>query len=174
MAREAMEIGLVVERRKLNSPWADHAWAPVAVLPGAPAAKPWTVLREDPEITRFFAGGFELEFFSSDTGTYRDNLRSGQPSLWVSLQETDAPPGIAVQAVTADPAEGEALTEPGGAIVEAVPMPREIQERLAAFVAEHHIERVFHKRKRDRADPEALATRARPGGTREGDDELVG
>jgi hypothetical protein len=160
MAREAMEIGVLVERRKLNSPWADHAWAPVAVLSGAPAAEPWTVLQESAETTRYFAGAFDLEFFSSDTGTYRDNLRSGLPSLWVSLQETEAPPGIAVQAVTADPAEGEALTEPGGAIVEAVPMPREIQERLAAFVAEHHVERVFHKRKRDRADPEALATRA--------------
>jgi hypothetical protein len=39
-------------------------------------------------------------------------------------------------------------------------MPREIQRRLAAFVEAHHVERPFVKRKRDRADPEAMAMRA--------------
>ncbi len=38
-------------------------------------------------------------------------------------------------------------------------MPAAIQEWLAAFVEAHHVERPFVKRKRDRADPEALAKR---------------
>ena len=59
--------------------------------------------------------------------------------------------------VTADPSEGESLTETGTEIVEAVAMPAEIQRRLAAFVTAHHVERPFIKRKRDRADPEAMA-----------------
>ena len=33
----------------------------------------------------------------------------------------------------------------------------EIQQRLAAFVTAHHVERPFVKRERDRADPEAMA-----------------
>jgi hypothetical protein len=126
-----------------------------------------TVLEEIPDTTRFFAGPSQLEFFSSDTATYRDNLRSGRPSLWVSLAEADAEPGIAVHSVTADPAEGEGMTESGGWVVEAVPMPPEIQELLAAFVAEHHVERAFFKRTRDRADPDALGqdpARRRKGG----------
>jgi len=61
--------------------------------------------------------------------------------------------------VTADPAEGEALTETGSDLVETVPMPAAVRNTIAAFVAEHHVERSFHKRKRDRADPEALARR---------------
>jgi hypothetical protein len=162
MPRESMEVGIVVERRRLKNPWADHAWAPVAVLPGAPAAPPWTILDAGPDATRFYAGALTLEFFGSDTSTYRDNLRSGRPSLWVSLRHADAAPGVTLQSVTADPAEGEALTEPGTDIVEQVPMPEEIAARLAAFVAAHHVERIFFKRKRDRADPEALALR--PGG----------
>lgn len=157
MARETLTVGIVVERRRLANPWADHAWVPVAALPGTPETPPWTVLEETGSTTRFYAGAAELEFFSSETATYRDNLRSGNPSLWVALREEDAPPGIAVHLVTADPAEGEALTEPGTSIVETVPMPAEIRQRLAAFVAAHHVERAFHKRKRDRADPEALA-----------------
>lgn len=168
MAREAFDVGVVVERRRLTSPWADHAWAPVAVLPGVPAAAPWTVLEEASEATRYYAGAAELEFFSTDTAYYRDNLRSGQPSLWVSLRPADAPPGVAVHKVTADPGEGEALTETGTEIVEFVPMPTEIQDRLAAFIAEHHVEREFFKRKRDRASPEALAIRPAVATDREG------
>jgi hypothetical protein len=167
--RESMEVGVIVERRRLNNPWVEHAWMPVAVLPGVPATPPWTVLAETAEATRFYAGSASLEFFGSDTSTYRDNLRSGRPSLWVSLREADAPPGVALQSVTADPAEGEALTEPGTDIVEQVPMPAEIAARLAAFVEAHHVERVFFKRKRDRANPEALALR--PGGRGAGEDD---
>jgi hypothetical protein len=156
MARQTLQIGIVVEKRRLKSLWAGHAWLPVAVLPGVPAASPWTVLDEAAEATRFFAGPAELDFFRSETGTYRDNLQSGRPSLWVALAEVDADPGVALHSVTADPAEGEAMTESGGWIVEAVPMPPEIQETLAAFVETHHVERPFFKRKRDRADPDAL------------------
>ena len=170
MPRASMEVGVVVERRRLTSAWADHVWAPVAVLPGAPGTPPWTVLAETPEATRFYGGSAALEFFSSDTATYRDNLSSGRPSLWVALRPVDTPPGVAVRTVTADPAEGEALTEPGAEIVEAVPMPEQVQQRLAAFVEAHHVERVFFKRKRDRADPEALALR-RGGETRDREPE---
>jgi hypothetical protein len=46
-------------------------------------------------------------------------------------------------------------------MVETVPMPEPIRTALEAFVAEHHVERPFFKRQRDRADPEALGRRAR-------------
>lgn len=159
MIREAMKIGVIVERRVLTNTWIDHAWRPTAVLAGAPAAAPWTVVAEEPHATRYYAGSFQLEFFGGDTEMYRENLRSGRPSLWVSLRLADTAPGVALQLVTADPAEAEALTEPGADIIDAVPMPLEIQGRLAAFVETHHVERPFVKRKRDRADPEAMATR---------------
>jgi hypothetical protein len=64
------------------------------------------MLDETPEAARFYLGAHQLEFFSSDTGGYRDNLRSGRPSLWVALAPVDADPGIALQTVTGDPAEG--------------------------------------------------------------------
>ena len=40
----SVPVGVVVERRKATSPWADFVWQPVAVLPDAPDAAPWTVL----------------------------------------------------------------------------------------------------------------------------------
>ena len=159
MVRETAEIGVIVERRVLKNPWVDHVWMAVAALAGAPTAAPWTVLEETAEVTRFYAGAFELEFFGADTGMYRDNLHSGRPSLWVSLRPTDVPPGVTLHFVTADPSEGESLTEAGADIIETLPMPVEIQKKLAAFIEAHHVERPFIKRKRDRANPEAMARR---------------
>jgi len=66
--------------------------------------------------------------------------------------------------VTADPAEGEAATEAGANLVETVAMPDVVREVVESFVAEHHVEREFVKRKRDRANPEALARRHAEGG----------
>ena len=64
---------------------------------------------------------------------------------------------LAITSVLADPAEGEAMTEAGNDLVETVPMPESVQAAIRQFVAEHHVERQFTKRKRDRANTEALA-----------------
>jgi hypothetical protein len=54
------------------------------------------------------------------------------------------------------------MTEAGEQIVESLPMPEQLQDAIAAFVTEHHVERAFVKRKRDRANPDALARRGPP------------
>ena len=152
-------VGVVVERRKAKSPWIDHVWCPVAVLPGEPDTAPWTVLAAGEDTATFYAGAASVELYRSETTYYRDNLRTETPLLWVALRPTAAEPPYDVLIVTANPAEGEALTEPATDLVETVPMPDPIRQTVAAFVAEHHVEQVFVKRKRDRADPEALARR---------------
>ncbi len=78
----------------------------------------------------------------------------------MALNPTGGEPPYEIAAVTADPAEGEGRTEPGTGIVEAVAMPEKLREIIAAFIAQHHVEHVFEKRERDRADPEALARHA--------------
>ena len=79
--------------------------------------------------------------------------------MWVNLRPTGSEPPYELLAVTADPAEGEAMTEAGNDLVETVAMPEAVQDAVAAFIAEHHVERQFVKRKRDRANREALAKR---------------
>jgi hypothetical protein len=147
----------VVERRKAASPWAEVIWRPVALLGGIPDAAAWTPLTTDGDTATFYAGAAEIELHRSEADNYRRNLGSAAPAVWVALHETGGDPPYAVAAVTVDPAEGEGLTEPGQGIVEVVAMPEPLRHTIAAFVAEHHVERVFEKRKRDRADPEALA-----------------
>jgi len=154
-----ISVGVVVERRKAESPWIDFTWRPVTVLPGAPAAAPWTQLSADDEVTSFYAGSAEIALYRTETAYYRDNLASGSPSLWVALRPADTEPPFVLVAVTADPAEGEGFTQNGDHLVEVVPMPEPVRAILEAFVAEHHVEQPFMKRQRDRADPEALARR---------------
>jgi hypothetical protein len=158
-----MVVGVVVERRKADSPWIDFLWRPVGILPDAPDMAEWSVLREEGETVLFYAGSRTIEFHRSETARYRENLATGSPMLWVVLSPTEAEWPYALAAVTADPAEGEVFTEAGANLVETVIMPDVIRAAVEAFVSEHHVEREFVKRKRDRANPEALARR-REGG----------
>lgn len=159
-SREArLQVGVVVGRVQPASPWAEVSWRPVAVLPSAAAAAPWTPLGTEGLTERFYAGTAELAFHRTETANYRDNLATGSPLLWVALRADGPEPPVEIVVVTADPAEGEALTETGSENVDVVPMPAEIAAALDAFVAEHHVERAFYKRKRDKVDPDALGIR---------------
>lgn len=153
---DRFEVGIIVVKRKLKGLWASHAWLPVSALPAIPTTEPWTRLSATPEEETFYAGAYEISLHPAETSHYRDNLISGRPSLWVALRQTGED-AYEIASVTADPYEGESMAEGIGEVVEAVPMPAEIQAKVAAFFEAFHVEQVFHKRKRDRADPEALA-----------------
>jgi hypothetical protein len=148
---------VVVERRKAKSPWLDFLWRPVSVLVGTPSAAPWTRISEQGDATTFYAGEAAIELHRTETANYRQNLSSGMPVLWVVLRPrhaNSASPAFEVLAVTADPAEGEAMTDAGNDLVATVPMPAAIIETIEGFNAEHHVERAFNKRKRDRGVPQ--------------------
>ena len=138
------------------------------MLAGVPETPPWTKLSDDGErVDVFTPAPPQVELYRTETANYRDNLRFETPLLWIMLRPTEADPPYELAAVTADPAEGEAMTEAGANLVGTVAMPKAMQETIAAFVAEHHVEQVFVKRKRDRANPEAMARRGPPlGGDR--------
>jgi uncharacterized protein DUF3305 len=155
-----ISVGVVVERAKAQSHWIDFTWKPVAVLVGEPQASPWTLLSNEGDRATFYAGAAEIALYRTETGHYRDNLASAAPALWVALRPTGVDPPFEIFGVTADPAEGEGWAQTDGDIVDVVAMPASVGATIESFVAEHHVERPFHKRKRDRADPDALARRA--------------
>jgi hypothetical protein len=146
-------VGIMVERRKARSQWADFLWRPVSAFAGVPAAAPWTLLGTEAETSLFYAGEAAIELHRTETTNYRDNLASGAPALWVVMRSTGSEPPLELIAVTADPAEGEAFTDAGNNLVEAVPMPAAIAEIISRFIVEHHVERPFVKRQRDRQTP---------------------
>ena len=157
-------VGVVVERRRAGSPWVDFVWRGTGVLPDEPEMAPWTVIREQEGMTLFYAGSATVDLYRSETERYGDNLATGAPSIWIVLTPSEGTWPYAVLVVTADPAEGEAFTEAGANLVEAVPMPEVLHQAIENFIAEHHVETEFVKRERRRADPEALARRHHEGG----------
>jgi hypothetical protein len=157
-AQGRIPVGVVVERRKAQSAWIDFTWRPVAVLVGEPEASPWTMLSDAGGTATYYAGAANIELHRTETGNYRSNL-AGDARLWVSLRPAGIDPPYEVFGVTADPAEGEGWTEAGTDLVDVVPMPEPIRTTVEAFVAEHHVDRPFYKRKRNRADPDALGRR---------------
>lgn len=161
---QRIPIGVVVERRKAASPWIDFIWRGIGVLPDEPETAPWTVVREQDDATLFYAGSATIDLYRSETARYRENLATDAPSLWIVLSPSEGAWPYAVTVVTADPAEGEAFTEAGANLVEAVPMPQVLRDAIEKFISEHHVERRFVKRKQNRADPEALARRHDKGG----------
>jgi hypothetical protein len=157
-------VGVVIERRRLDNPWVDHDWHAVQVLTGAPASPPWTALGGDARATRFYVGAAELALYRRETESYRYNLESSAPSVFVVLRRSLDEREVELHAATVCAAEAHAHAEAGDDIVDAVAMPGEIRDWLAAYVEANPPPRPPAKRKRTKADPEALALRAHGGG----------
>jgi hypothetical protein len=151
MMETSREVGVVVRRRAVDNPWVDHVWSPAMVLDEVPATAAWTVLSAEPDAMMYYAGSASIDLFSSETANYRDNLADGEPRIWVALRRHAGAAELELTKVTADPTEGEAIFESGCDVIGTVPMSAAIASWIAAFVDEFHVERVFHKRKRDRA-----------------------
>jgi hypothetical protein len=146
---DSMRVGVVLERRRLNSPWQDHAWLPVAVVPGVPAGEGGRVLREGEGWRQVYAGDWPIELFRKETASYRFNLASAEPRVYVVLRrdgDAELPWRPILVTVAAD--EAQAMAESGEDIVEGVPMPDTVRAWVEAFVAEHHVEEPFYKRRR--------------------------
>ena len=160
----SIPVGVVVERRPGVTPWAEWAWRAVEVLEDAPVLPPWTLMREEAGRSLFFAGNAEVALHPTDTDNYKHNLDSSSPSIWVVLRPVEAAPGFALQRVTVDAGEAHLYADSGSDLMEAVPLPPGIHAALEAFVAEHHRDRGFHKRKRDKPELEGLGRRSRVDG----------
>ena len=164
-------VGVVVERRKAASQWIDFIWRPVAVLAGEPDTPPWTMLRRRRRARDVLCGRRRRSScIARETANYRDNLASGSPALWVVLRATGAEPPYAL--VSRDRRSGRRRGHHRGrqqhrrAGADAGADPR----RVAAFVAEHHVERgVLQAQARPRRSRVARAPRAGYGGSSDDD-----
>lgn len=155
-------VGVVVERHRAQSAWLDAIYRPVSILCGVPATAPWTTIDSNEHTTTLYAGEAVVELFRTETAQYQVNLASGKPSLWVVLRPVETEVPFALRLVTADPAEGEALTGAGNDLVEPVPMPPSIIATIARFIADHPPTASFYKRERDRSGSVHRDTAAAP------------
>ncbi len=156
-SNETLPLGVVVERRRIDHPWKDHTWQPVAVIPGATAKDPkgdWTVLRRGEDWVQYHCATLPLELFRRETEGYKVNLTQAPPRVFVVLRSDDDPDSeheFLPFLVTASPYEAQDYLDTGEEIVEGVTMPGDVVAFVQAFVDAHHVEEVFHKRKRQKA-----------------------
>ena len=154
---EILPLGVVVERRRVDHPWKDFSWRPVAVIPGAPPIDPsgeWTVLRSGEDWEQYHCGTLPLELFRRETEGYKVNLTQDPPQVFVLLRSDDDPEGrheFLPFLVTASPYEAQDYLDSGEEIVEGVAMPPDVTAFVQAFVDTHHVDEVFHKRRRQKA-----------------------
>ncbi len=153
-----LPVGVVVERRKIDNPWQEYGYRPVAVFAGAPEKDPrseWTMLREGDGWAHFHAATLPLELFRGETGGYVANLNNLTPQVYVVLSPGDLAddPEMVTHLVTACPYEAESYTEDTDQMVEGVPMPPEVILWIRAFCDAHHKDVPFKKRQRKPYDP---------------------
>lgn len=152
MARiETLEVGVIVERRKVDSPWQDWSWRPVAVMPGAPRVEGWKQTVTGADWTQFHAATVTIDLHPAEAEGYVVNLQADSPRVWVVLREAenggDFP--YKVHAVTVSAYRMQDYMDSSEEIVEAVAMPASMVAWLDAYVAEHFVAAPFKKRKRD-------------------------
>ncbi len=169
---ERMNVGVVLERRRLNDPWRDHAWHAVEVVPGAPEETSWRELVRSEAGVRYLAATLPIEIFRKETDSYRLNLTGQDPRVFVVLRpDPDGAPGREMRPYLATVCAFEAgnYGQGGDETVDAVPMPDEIRAWVEDFVVRHHVAEPFVKRQRDKLDPNKIGFgRGRPGEGRRG------
>lgn len=153
MPKEIIRVGVLAVSHPPVSQWAERQLRPMAVLPMVPVTAPGTLISDEAGVQTWYLGAHELVLHSGDTGYYRDNLSAARPRIWVALR--DPAKAARIHAVTADPYEGEGLAGDPSLMVEAVPVPDAIHAALDRFIAAHHVDLEFKKRRRQPVDVNA-------------------
>jgi Protein of unknown function (DUF3305) len=150
-ADAVMPVSVVIERRASSSQWQDHAWRPIGVLPRA-ASESGKLLASGAGWEHYYAGPLDLELFRRETEGYLTNLSQDPPVVFVVLRRNEDGNGLEFEPflVTVCPYEAMGYSAAGDEIVEGVPMPPEIKAWVGEFVAHHHVDEPFKKRKNKR------------------------
>jgi Protein of unknown function (DUF3305) len=153
---EEITVGVVVERHVVDHPWRKWRWRAVEIVPGLPGGPGWRLLVRADGWARYAAAGVMLQLHRKETEDYQYALSARPAQLYVVLRAGDTTP-VPFQPflVTASPWEAQAYQEPGDDQVDAVPMPPAVAAWVEAFVARHHVEQPFFKRRRKGTDKAA-------------------
>lgn len=145
-----LPLGIVVRRTPGVTRWAGWCWRAVAVLPGAGPAD-WAVLRSEGDSAEYHAGTLPLTLWRTDTEAYLAALSNHPPQVYVILREDGgSESGLSLVCITVSAFEAQDFTDSGEEIVEPVPMPPGLIAWVEEFVAAHHRDEEFIKRRRDR------------------------
>jgi len=181
---KTIPIGVIMAKEAFDNPWVDHIWKANGIALEFPTDIHWKKLSSSEKSTHYIVSS-ELQLFRGETESYLSNINDKEPSIYVILREDDdcdesndeVP--LEVHLVTASPFEAQDYLDTGEDIIERMPLPDALLEQIKTFIAEHHEEEKFKKRKRDKLDIEEhkfgqepiFETRQRMGRSITNDDE---
>jgi hypothetical protein len=147
---ERLRVGVVLERRRIGHPWQEHAWHAAGVVPGAPDIAAPSLLQQGEGWTRHHMATLDVELFPRETEGYRFNLSQAQPAVYVLWRHAgeDIEEAPEVFHVTVCPYEAQDYLDSGDVVVEAVALPDLVAQWMRTYIARHHVDEPFEKRRR--------------------------
>ncbi len=129
--RAPVRVAVVMERTTLANRWQSERWEPVAIVPDDGSASAPRQTHADAAQSQWLHPGFVVELFRDEAEGYYLNLTATKPFAFVNWELVD---GVGVpRSVTLSYNEAARMMD-GGAQVDGVPLPEEMQGWLAAFV----------------------------------------
>lgn len=142
MLLSQMPIAVVMQKRKINHRWIDHAWSADAVMPDPgklPAIQPLTPTEDEES---FLVPGLTLELYPDENEGYFENWAAPEPKVFVMwrMQDERAMPVLA----SVSYAEGTRMLDSGES-ADGVRMPPDIHAWLGTYLKLHYRPRPRHR-----------------------------
>ena len=149
MHTEALRVGVVMQRRRLDNRWQSHQWRPLEIVADAGLPPGEHCLRDDDADSRWLHTGFEVALYSDEGEGYHLNVNAAEPCWFIMwrMDERDGAEFALPKSVTLSYTEAARLMD-GGEQVDTLPLSDELIERVAAFAAEHYRPEVKKKRRK--------------------------
>jgi hypothetical protein len=138
MEKPTFPVAVVMQRRALQSRWADHAWEPWSVLPAFgenAVAGPPRLMLEDERVAQWLHPGFKLVVHKDEAEGYYLNVSSGSARVFV-LWRMEGEQALPLD-VTVSYDEGGRWMD-GGHSVDGVAMPADIFAWLGDWVEKNY------------------------------------
>jgi hypothetical protein len=149
MHTEALRVGVVMQRRRLDNRWQSHQWRPLEIVADAGLPPGIHSLRDDDADSRWLHTGFEVALYSDEGEGYHLNVNAPEPCWFIMwrMDEQDGAEFALPKTVTLSYNEAARLMD-GGEQVDTLPLSSDMIERVAAFAAEHYRPEPKHKRRK--------------------------
>lgn len=147
MHTEALSVGVVMQRRRLDNRWQTHQWRPLEIVAGHPRPPGVYCLRDNDIDSRWLHMGLEVTLYSDEGEGYHLNVNAPEPCWFVMwrMDDHDGADFGVPKFVTLSYNEAARLMD-GGEQVDTLPLSQDMISLVASFAAEHY--RPEPKRKR--------------------------
>ena len=134
MEKPNFPLAVVMQRRRVQSRWADVVWEPHGVVPGY-LGEERKLLVQHEGVAQWLHPGFKLELHRDEVEGYYENVVTADPRVFV-LWRMDGEEGLPLH-VTASRDEASRWVDAGHA-VDGVPMPAEIYAWVGDYVEKNY------------------------------------